>query len=241
VKVALITGDCPPGSCGVGDYTICLAHALHASGVEACVIKYGDWGLRSVFSVNQSLRGQNFDLMHIQYPTVGFGTKLGPQALSLLQSCVVTIHEASQRHILRKLALLPFTVRPERIIFTSRSERTFATTWAPWVARVSTVVPVGSNIGAGTSREPRAHNEIAYFGLIMPGKGLERVVDLSRLIKSAGLLLTVRIIGTAPPRYSAYLARLQSETTHLPITWDLGLSEQQVAERLAQASIAYLP
>jgi glycosyltransferase involved in cell wall biosynthesis len=67
------------------------------------------------------------------------------------------------------------------------------------------------------------------------------VLDVSRLIKSAGLSLTVRIIGTAPPRYSEYLERLRSETAHLPVIWDLGLSETQIAERLAEAFLAYLP
>lgn len=241
MKVALVTGPCPPGGCGVGDYTVCLANALNAGGVESHVVTSRDWNLRHVFKVNRSLREQNFDIVHIEYPTVGFGYKLGPQGLSLLQSCVVTIHEASQRHILRQLSLFPFTVRPEHIVFTSRFERQFATTWAPWISRVSSVIPVGSNIGVGASKGPRALNEIVYFGLIMPLKGLERVVELSRLIKSAGLSLTVRIIGTAPPRHTEYLERLRLETTNLPITWDLDLSETQIAQRLAEASIAYLP
>jgi len=241
VKVALITGDCPRGHCGVGDYTACLAKALLACGVESRVIAPGDWSLRGVFRVRRSLREQNFDLVHIQYPTVGFGTRLGPQGLALLDPCVVTIHEASQRHILRKLALVPFTVQPEHIIFTSRFERRFATAWAPWIARISSVIPVGSNIDVGTPKGPRARNEIVYFGLIMPGKGLEQVLDLSRLIQSAGLALTVRILGTAPPRCSDYLKRLRSETADLPVLWDIGLNEMQIAERLAGASLAYLP
>jgi glycosyltransferase involved in cell wall biosynthesis len=241
VKVALITGICPPGECGVGDYTACLDKALRAAGVESQVIASGDWNASSALGVRRSLREQNFDIVHIEYPTVGFGRRLGPQALSLLQSCVVTIHEASQRHLLRKLALLPFSVRPERIIFTSRFERQFGRTWAPWISRVSSVIPVGSNIIVGAGRGPRNLCEVVHFGLIMPGKGVEQVVELSRLIKSAGLSLKVRVIGKAPLRSVDYLERLRSETAHLPMIWDLDLSEEQVAEKLADASIAYLP
>jgi len=80
-----------------------------------------------------------------------------------------------------------------------------------------------------------------HFGLIMPKKGVEQVVELSRLIKSAGLSLQVRIIGKAPLRFADYLARLRKDTAHLPIIWDLDLSEEQVADKLAEASIAYLP
>lgn len=241
MKVALITGDCPSGGCGVGDYTACLDQSLRASGVESRVIASADWSLRGAWEANRRLREQNFDIVHIEYPTVGFGYKLGPQWLSLLRKSVVTIHEVSERRILRKLSLLPFTVRPEHIIFTSNFERRFATTWAPWIPRVSSVIPVGSNIGVCQSKGPRALNEIVYFGLLMPHKGLEPVVELSRLIKSSGLSLTVRILGTAPPRHREYLERLRAEAADLPVVWDLDLSEIQIAERLGHASIAYLP
>jgi glycosyltransferase involved in cell wall biosynthesis len=241
VKVALVTGACPPGECGVGDYTACLDKALRAKGVESQVIASEDWNVSSALRVHRSMREQNFEVVHIEYPTVGFGARLGPQALSLLRGCVVTIHEASQRRLLRKLALFPFSVRAQHIIFTSRFERQFATKWAPWISRVSSVIPVGSNIGVGAGKGPRNLAEVVHFGLIMPKKGVEDVVELSRLIKSAGLSFKVRIIGKAPLRYADYLARLRSETTDLPIIWDLDLSEEQVAERLARASIAYLP
>lgn len=241
MKLALVTGPCPSGGCGVGDYTACLDKSLKASGVDSQVVTSEDWSLRRLFRENRRLREQNFDIVHIEYPTVGFGYKLGPQGLSLLRKCVITIHEASQRRFLRRLSLLPFTLRPEHMIFTSSFERRFATTRAPWISSTSSVIPVGSNIGAGTRKVPRNLDEIVYFGLLMPNKGLERVIDLSRLIKSSGLPLTVRIIGKAPLRHAPYLERLRSESSDLSIVWDLDLSEIKIAERLGEASIAYLP
>ncbi len=241
MKVALVTGPCPPGGCGVGDYTMCLANALNASGVETHVITSGDWNLLDVFKVSRRLREQKFEVVHIEYPTVGFGRKLGPQGLSLLQRCVVTIHEVSQRHILRKLALFPFAVRPEHIIFTSRFERRFATTWAPWISRASSVIPVGSNIAVAEQESPRTLTEIVHFGLIMPGKGLEQVLELGNLIRSAGLPLVVRIIGRVPLKHAAYGDELRLKAAGLRIIWDHDLTEEQIAKRLAGASIAYLP
>jgi glycosyltransferase involved in cell wall biosynthesis len=241
MKVALVTGPCPPGGCGVGDYTVCLGTALNASGIETRLIASGDWSLRGVFKESRRLREQKFDILHIEYPTIGFGAKLGPQGLSLLQSCVVTIHEASQRHILRKLSLLPFTVRPEHLIFTGPFERRFAMKWAPWIARTSSVIPVGSNIGVVSNNGSRTLSEVVYFGLIAPRKGLEQVLELSMLIKSAGLPLTVRIIGKVLPKYEDFLERLRSQSATLPIIWEHDLREELIAKRLAGSSIAYLP
>jgi glycosyltransferase involved in cell wall biosynthesis len=241
LRVALTTGLCQPGGCGVGDYTACLAKALKAAGSESLVINSGDWSLGGVLRINRSLREQHFDIVHMQYPTAGFGTKLGPQGLSMLQRCVVTVHEVSQRHILRKLSLVPFAFRSKHIIFTSESERHFAMRWIPWVSRMSSVIPVGSNIPLSLTKRPRRLDEVVYFGLILPGKGLEQVLELSDLIKSSALPLKVRILGQAPARYAAYYRALRSQAADLPILWSLGLSDQEIARELSETSFCYLP
>ena len=239
MKIAIVTGTFPPGTCGVGDYTARLAEALGQTGLDVRIIDVGDWRMRGALKTRNSL--QNYDLVHIQYPTPGSGYSLGPHALSLLRSCVVTIHEASQRRILRKLSLLPFMVRPRHLIFTSDFERRFVTGWVPWVARNSSIVPIPSNIRAFPQERRRTTSEIAYFGLILPRKGLEQVVELTQLIKSEGLDLKVRIIGKPRPEHMGYFQELRSLTGELPVIWDLDLSEDLVAERLASSSVAYLP
>lgn len=239
MKIALVVGGSPPGVCGVGDYTTGLSEALAARGVQARVIVSQDW--RAVAALKVRNRLEDFDLVHIQYPALGFGYKLGPHALSLLQSCVITIHEASQRRILRKLSLLPFMVRPRHLIFTSDFERRFVTGWVPWVARTSSIIPIPSNIRVFPYERPRKIGEIVYFGLILPRKGLEQVVELSRLIESERLDLKVRIIGKLRPEHMGYFEQLRLLTAELPVIWDLDLSEDHVAERLASSAVAYLP
>jgi hypothetical protein len=86
VRVALVAGPSRAGRCGVGDYTACLAKALNARGVESAVVSSGNWSLAGVCQTSSELRKSAFDLVHVQYPTVGFGTKLGPQGLALLRS-----------------------------------------------------------------------------------------------------------------------------------------------------------
>lgn len=241
MKVALVCGPCPPGACGVGDYTVCLAGALNHRGIESHVISSGGWNLLRDVQCTAGSGVAKFDVVHIQYPTVGFGGALIPQGLALRQRCVVTVHEVSRAHILRKLALLPFSIRPVRLIFTSECERQFAMRWVPWISKVSCVIPITSNISTFEGSSKRSLDEILYFGLIMPNKGLESVIALGELVKVSGLSFRIRIVGSCPPKYGAYFEDLKSRASTFPIIWDHELTEQQVAGRLASSSIAYLP
>jgi glycosyltransferase involved in cell wall biosynthesis len=201
----------------------------------------GRWGLRDIGSVSKSLDKMKPEIIHIQYPTAGFGNRLGPQLFALKKSCVVTLHEVSRVHILRQLSLYPFAIRPQHIIFTSEHERQFAKNWLPCRANIMSVIPVGSNIEAVPNADKRRSQEIAYFGLIAPRKGLEQVLELGKLIRSAGAGLKIRIIGNVDRKTQAYYQRLRCLSQELPIIWDSEHSRDQVATRLASCSIAYLP
>jgi glycosyltransferase involved in cell wall biosynthesis len=225
----------------VGDYTRCLAEALNAIGIEAHILESGHWRLRDAPDMHRAVRRLNPDVVHIQYPTIGFGTNLGPQAYALRKRCVITLHEAWQSHILRKLALSPFSLRSKRIIFPSEFERNFAKRWVPWISRRSSVIGVPSNIGAGRPPVTENVDEIVHFGLIMPNKGLEDVIRLAALIQASGLALRVRIIGKVADKYSAYFQGLRSQSGHLPIVWDNTLDKRQTEDRLAASAVAYLP
>jgi len=144
-------------------------------------------------------------------------------------------------HTFSESSLFSLSIRPKRLIFPSQFERQFALRWVPWISRASCIIPVPSNIGAFQRPSNRSYDEILYFGLIMPKKGLEAVLALAGLIKSAGLSFRMRIMGSCPPKHAAYFEKLKSKTSTLPIVWETGLGEQQVAERLASSSIAYLP
>jgi glycosyltransferase involved in cell wall biosynthesis len=242
MKVALLTGSFSRGACGVGDYAVLLADALNAISVETHLITSGDWSLLNALAFHRSLQSQGFDIVQIHYPALGFGTKLGPQGIALLRSCVVTLHEGSQSHLLRRVALLPFSVRPKHIIFFSDFERSFGLKWAPWISRISSVIPPPSNIPKWAQHGPRTLNEVVCFGLIRPGRGYDDILQLGELVKSAGLRLRIRAIGTPQSaKYLPYFEDLRARSASLPITWDHGLSDNEVAQKLASASIAYLP
>src|SRR5271166_2164646 len=93
MRIALITGACTPGACGVGDYTRCLAQSLNSLGAQADVVSDGQWGVRDVSRATKNLEKLMPDIIHVQYPTAGFGYRLGPQVFAVRTKSVVTLHE----------------------------------------------------------------------------------------------------------------------------------------------------
>ncbi len=242
MKIGLVVGQFPRGQCGVGDYVDLLAEALRARDIEAHVVDSGDWRLLKSREVYRSLQNQNFDLVQIHYPALGFGSKFGPQMLSLLRRCVICLHEGSQAHPLRRLAMLPFSVRPWHVIFFSNFERDFGVKRVPWISGISSVIPPPSNIRKIHYDGPRDLQEVVSFGLIRPGNGHNALLEFAALLKASALPLCLRVVGSPQSsKFVPYFEELRRRADGLPIIWDHGLSEQQVADRLARASLAYLP
>lgn len=238
----MITGSYPPDPCGVGGYTHGLADALKQRNCDVEVFTGRDFGTWNAHALAREIAQKKPDLVHIQYPTTGYGTKLGPQVLSMLLSpCVVTLHEVSQVNFLRRLALYPFALRSAALVFTNEYEKAYAGRFAPWVRTRSKVIPIGSAIPSTSAGTAKDLDEIVHFGLIRPRKGLERVLELARRIKEANLPYRVRIIGTAEERFRDYLRELQAASADLPMLWNLDCSEEEVSILLARSKVAYMP
>ena len=103
MKVLLVTGSAPPMRCGVGDYTMRLAKALavrpdvsavtvltssaagtlrEEEGVQLLPV-IQSWGIGGLCAVIRALRRASSDVVHIQYPTQGYGRHFLPALLPL--------------------------------------------------------------------------------------------------------------------------------------------------------------
>jgi glycosyltransferase involved in cell wall biosynthesis len=240
MKIAMVTGSYPPNVCGAGDYTERLVTSLQQRGLSVEVITGGGWGLHDAPAVLKRINACGADITHLQYPTVGYGRRLGPQLIALLQRGIVTIHEASQTHFLRRLSLFPL-FWSRHLVFTNSFEQAYVGGLAPWVRARSSVIPIGSNVSVGRADGERRLDEIIYFGLIRPAKGLEQVLDLAGLLKLRAPGVTIRIVGLALTEHASYLDALRRKSADLPIVWNLGLSDDEAAQVLARAAIAYAP
>ena len=241
MKVAFLTGSLPPDICGIGDYTLQLTRALSREGIVPEIVCRQDWRIQNMSGIIRHVRSLEPDLIHIQYPTAGFGWHLTPQAISLAVPCVVTVHEVSEAHVLRRLSLYPFSLRSRHLIFTTMHELDYAARYAPWILPRCSVIPIGSNIAVGERRQDKIVDEIVYFGLIRKNKGLEDIVALAGLLRQRKIPCSIRVIGKPYPPGSDYLKELQHRCLDLPIQWELDRDDETVVRLLSRAAMAYMP
>jgi len=241
LKIAIITGSYPPDVCGVSDYTERLEHHLRLIGINVRIYTGRDWRLRYALKNSAELKRLGADIIHMQYPSTGYGWKLGPQLMALARPMVVTLHEASQAHFLRRLALYPFSVRSQRFIFTNEYEQAYVQRFAPWLRDRSLLIPIGNNVPLVSSPNEPLKSTITYFGLIRPEKGLEEVMELGRLLKAGSRHWKIRIIGKLMPGYEGYYEQLRLRAKDLPLDWRIGLDGNALSLELASSDIAYLP
>jgi glycosyltransferase involved in cell wall biosynthesis len=240
MRVVLVTGSFPPDVCGTAEYTARLSESLQAAGVDARVFYRTDWSLARVPALLREIDEMQPDLVHMQYPTTGYGWKLGPQAMGCLRPWITTLHEASAAHLLRQISLYPFLLRGRHFLFTSDFEREHVRSMAPWVAGESSTIPIGCNLPLAGAR-PKRLNTVTCFSIIRPDKGLEQVLEMARLLPGLGSSARVRIVGAVMPRWRAYFERLRRDALHLPVEWQTGLDDHAVSEALAETALAYLP
>jgi glycosyltransferase involved in cell wall biosynthesis len=272
LRIALITGSYPPMRCGVGDYSRRLAEAIRGQQAGVDVFTSIDenligreeglhplarkWSILPMMSLSFRVYERRPDIVHIQYPTVGYGHHLGPQALAislrmLRLKVVTTIHEFQWAHVLRRLSLLPFLLASNALVFTSEEERAAIASAAPWLSgkleRASYVIPVGSNIpvAGGPVRATEGGPVVSFFGLFYPGRQVELVVAAFSAVARTHPRLQFRFIGDLHPRHRGYFVRIKRlvEET-LPrerVEWLLGKAPEEIAIALRQSRVCVLP
>lgn len=272
VRIVLITGSYPPMRCGIGDYTFQLVGAMRNAGVEAAVLTSAGAGVGSEGSgVHPVVRGWGIwraipvairvcrhrpHLVHVQYPTLGYGYRLGPHALVMLLRTmgvrvISTIHEFREAHPLRKLGLVPFFLWSNALVFTAEEERAAVANTLPLLRRKlerkAYVIPVGSNIPV-TARVVKSSTQApvaSYFGLFYPGRQVEVVVRAFSKMAEVHPTVTFRFIGDVHPYHRAYFDEVRRVVDGaLPrhrVEWVLGKRPEEISVALAESDVCLLP
>lgn len=244
VRVALVAGAHPPRQCGAEDFTVNLAEAMKKDGLEVRVFGGGGRSILRTPDLRREISGFRPHVVHLQYPTMGYGKSLVPQALTAFMSgtpLVTTLHEFSTSHLLRKVADLPFALRSGALVFTNEHESRHFSSWFPWARKKSLVIPIGSNVPFLSGSVVRDPLRVVYFGLIRPHKGLEEFLALASLARDSGRPYRFAIVGEVAARYGSYPEDLRTSAEGLNVEWRIGLSTEEASRYLAGSRFSYAP
>jgi len=218
-RVLLINGSSKPLKCGVGYYGDILAHEL----AKSCDIQLlttsglGDekniaglhhtdnWKISSLPKIIKIIRSVNPNVVHIQYPAVGYGRQLG---INLLPLClrflanktpvVVTLHEYYGSAMLGKIRNIITVFAAKKIIVSNQYDKDAL---PGFFQKKSSIIPIGhtfspsaknraaydtyiASVGLSTTKPV-----IAYFGFVNPSKGLDVLVRSATKINAQILIL----------------------------------------------------
>lgn len=234
MNVLLVTGSYPPSVCGVGDYTKLLHDYLIRSKISLTVFNIGESTWTELLLL---VYKSNFDIVHFQYPTIGYGKSIMPQIFCFLYwgKIVFTIHEYSERHILRRLSMLIFKLRPGlKFIFTNQFEKK-----AFGIKGFNKIIPIGSNIPTSKEITGVRSNSVVSFGLIRPDKGIEKYISLVNKLNTNKIKFY--LVGMVDDRFSDYYLSISKLAKESNIKIILNLSSNEVSKLLSEVKYAYLP
>jgi glycosyltransferase involved in cell wall biosynthesis len=204
-KVLLVSGSLPPIRCGVGYYASRLSRELASTGLDFEILStegvdadtaaplrvIPNWRIGSLPKMLAAIRASRAEIVHIQYPAVGYRRQLGinllPYALRLFRpglKIIVTLHEYHQSRFIGRLRNR-FTIWPaHKIIVSNQPDKRML--GRP--DRKVVIVPIGANFDTAPRRpevfkrilkqhklDPSART-IIFFGYAFPGKNLEALL-----------------------------------------------------------------
>jgi glycosyltransferase involved in cell wall biosynthesis len=237
-NICLLVGDNYTLHCGVKDYANRLQKALENIGLSAELMAPPDWGVKSFLHFCEKLRQRQFDILHVQYPSIGNRKSLFPHVIGMMRVAkrvVVTLHEYSSMPLVQRASTHLFRWTADQLLFTTDTE-----SMSYGRSGVNQrVIHIGSNVPAFSSDLPRTPT-VLYFGQIRPEKGLEDFLELARRSLQLARPFQYRVIGSVPHRRAAYYKTVR-ENSVPEVEWLIDLPFEQIAQLMAGSLAAYLP
>ncbi len=273
MRVLLISGSLPPMKCGVGDYTANLAKALvqredtsvavltdvaatpipSESHFEVFPVANG-WRMVDVLRIAKVVRRWDPDVVHIQYPTQGYGVRYLPWLLPALFSMVSvplvqTWHEYQAEPARR--TLLNAVLGGGLIVVKPNYKETMPD-WYRWLNRKKhfAFIPNASAIPrvrlseterlATRSRfAPPPTRLIVYFGFVYPPKRVELLFEIADPLHHH--LVLVCDLKSEDAYHAAVLDRVHRDPWIGKVTVTGFLPAEEVGRILSSADAVVLP
>lgn len=274
MRILLVTGSFPPMRCGVGDYSFNLANVLIAEpsvrvgvltstlaegaklidGVEVFpVIKR--WSLVEIQKVVKVIKNWAPDIVHIQYPTQGYGKGLLPWMLPLIaffmrKKVVQTWHEGYSRRDTPKLFLK--SIVPGCLVFVRPryAENLHPQLhWPLWGKKTAFIpnaaaiprVDMGANEKGAIRRRyvKEQARLVVFFGFVYPHKGVDLLFEIADPLLDQ--IVIAGEVDESGEYFQKILKRASTEVWRGKVTIAGFLPSTDVASLLAVADAVILP
>lgn len=279
VRVLLITGSFPPMACGVGDYSQWLAEALsECAGTQVAVLTSAEggaagtktpyqvfpllqnWQREEAAAVTDLVRRWHPDVVHIQYPTLGYRGDLPARLPGLLSPLgvrvVQTWHEPFPLYFPVRVGLMTrilhmglppgdvIVVRPEYArkmrpwyrMVTARKRLHFIPN-APTVPKASLTDAERADIRSQYAKPGKAL--IAFFGFFFEHKGIDELLQI--IDPEAHHLVMVGEVRETDPYQNALVGRIRAPPLAGHVSMTGFVPPAEVARILAAADAVVLP
>jgi glycosyltransferase involved in cell wall biosynthesis len=262
MKICFISGALPEVSCGIGDYTDALGRALARRGHEVVVLTTASrdlrppsgyrvvplqtaWSLGDASLVATAVRREHPDVLHLQFPGVGFergfGASFAPWAVRLRGPkplLVTTLHEFNAfrlRHRARlavAVAACDLVIAPDPTVLRSIQRH------LQWRRGLDTaMIPVAANVWPTAKVEHTSESHeatglvVGHWGFLRPDKGVDLLLEAFAQVRRTQPARLV--LAGDPGPDAAYVASLWSHAEELRISEAIQTTGKLPADELS--------
>jgi glycosyltransferase involved in cell wall biosynthesis len=244
----VVTGSYPPDICGVGDYTACLLNTNISKDWKIYYSK--DWSVKSFLKkIREINRLGKLSHIFVQYPTEGYRNSFLPHLIAVYYSIftttigIIVLHECNTRSVKAKLILAFVLLFTNKIYFTNEFHSEKFKKKFLRLRKHSKIVKIYPNISAIANIKTIKERfiDLAIFGHIRKGKGLDSFINVARILKNDLPSINIAIIGQIPKDHSFYYNEIKERCDSIGIKIILNLSNTDVANVLNNCKLMYFP
>lgn len=280
MRVSIVTGVFPPQRCGIGDYTDCLAKHLTGLGIEVHIVTsrceldntcppnvhrvVGRWNSTGIARVMAVLDDIRQDIVHIQFPSVGYQRTVALPLLPVLLriagfKVVLTLHEYVISRRISRLRQLLMASAAHRVITTNPEDYHLLTRLLFWKKQHIQRIGIGANIEPDAAAVQQFNREsrrrsfgatgnshvICFFGNIYPAKGIEELIDAFGIVCKSLADAKLVIIGSSDSGNTLFSSLIRRKIIDSGLVDRVYVSgfvpKQQVSELLLASDLCVLP
>ncbi|PIU42082.1 MAG: hypothetical protein COS99_02050 [Candidatus Omnitrophica bacterium CG07_land_8_20_14_0_80_42_15] len=281
-RICMISGAYPPLRDGIGDYTFKLLENLKKSDLDITLLTsriegleqneenfriipaVKRWNIFAVYMILKLIKQEQFDIIHMQYPSSRYQRTLSFAFLPLLvriferkTRIVITIHEFSIAYPINRLRQLLLAYFSDQVIVSDKGDFDKITKVLANGLGKTKIIPIGSNIDA---RAPSENNKglflqengfrpdriiVSFFGFIHPNKGVETLLKAIAELKKTGSPIILLMIAELNAHKNSYHKDIEGLIGSLGIKelifWTGYGNAAEISKFLSVSDICILP